>query len=56
MKLKQFYASCKRVLKITRKPDRTEFAELVKITGLGLVVIGLMGFVITIAFQFVVPL
>jgi len=56
MNLKQFYSSCVRVFKITRKPDRKEFTDLVKITGLGLIVIGLMGFLVTVAFQFLVPL
>ncbi len=56
MTLKQFYSSCKRVLKITRKPNKQEFTDLVKITGLGLVIIGMLGFLITIAFQFLVPI
>lgn len=56
MRGKQFYANCKRVLKITRKPNQKEFVDLVKITGLGLVVIGMLGFIITIAFQFLVPI
>ncbi|MDY6771441.1 MAG: protein translocase SEC61 complex subunit gamma [Candidatus Nanohaloarchaea archaeon] len=35
-----------RVLKITKKPDREEFLMSAKITGLGILLIGLIGFVI----------
>ncbi len=34
-----------RVLKITKKPSRAEFMEAVKITGIGILVIGLIGFI-----------
>ncbi len=50
MDLKLFWHNCVRVLKITRKPDQSEFTELVKITGLGLIVIGLIGFIIQIGY------
>lgn len=45
-KLKDFLRECKRVLKITKKPDSFEFKTIVKISGLGIIVIGLVGFVI----------
>lgn len=35
-----------RVLKITKKPNKTEFLEIAKITGLGLLAIGTLGFII----------
>ena len=35
-----------RVLKITKKPNKTEFIEIAKITGLGLLAIGVLGFII----------
>ena len=35
-------ALCSALLKITKKPDKQEFQDLVKITGLGLLVIGLI--------------
>ena len=40
-----------RVLKITKKPDRQEFTSIVKITGLGTIVIGLIGFAIFIIIE-----
>lgn len=50
MELQQFWTNCVRVLKITRKPTKQEFVDLVKITGLGLVVIGFIGFVIQVGY------
>jgi protein transport protein SEC61 subunit gamma and related proteins len=43
---KSFLAECKRVLLITRKPSRQEYSGLVKITGIGLLLIGFVGFII----------
>lgn len=34
-----------RVLRIARKPDREEFEMSSKVTGAGMVIIGLMGFI-----------
>ena len=45
-KLKRFTKECIRVLKVTKKPTKTEFKTIVKVTGLGIIVIGLMGFII----------
>ena len=39
----------KRVLKITRKPDREEFEMSAKVTGAGIVIVGAIGFVIYMA-------
>ncbi len=40
--LKQYH----RVLKITKKPDRDEFTMSAKVTGLGILLIGSIGFLI----------
>lgn len=45
-KLKRFIKETGRVLRITKKPDWTEYKSLLKVTGLGIAIIGLMGFVI----------
>ncbi len=36
----------KRVLKITRKPDREEFEMSAKVTGAGILIVGAIGFLI----------
>jgi len=43
-----------RVLKLTKKPKKQEFTLVAKITGLGMVILGLLGFVI-IALKHVFP-
>ncbi|MDY6776751.1 MAG: protein translocase SEC61 complex subunit gamma [Candidatus Nanohaloarchaea archaeon] len=43
------FAEWKRVLKITRKPDREEFTMSAKVTGVGILVVGSIGFVIYLA-------
>jgi len=45
-KIKRFAIECKRVLKITKKPDKLEFQVIVKVSGLGMIIIGLVGFII----------
>ena len=45
-KLKSFVLECLRVLKITKKPTALEFKTIVKVSGLGILIIGLVGFVV----------
>ena len=45
-KLKSFIGECLRVLKVTKKPDSIEFKTIVKVSGLGILIIGLIGFVV----------
>ncbi len=45
-KLRSFYFECVRVLKITKKPSSFEFKTIVKVSGLGILIIGLLGFFI----------
>ncbi len=45
---RSFLIQSKRVLQVTRKPDRNEFSTTVKVTGIGILVIGFVGFIIEI--------
>ncbi|MBN1157658.1 protein translocase SEC61 complex subunit gamma [Candidatus Woesearchaeota archaeon] len=45
-KLKTFFFECMRVLKVTKKPDRLEFKTIVKVSGIGILIIGCIGFII----------
>lgn len=45
-KLKGFWAESKRVLMVTKKPGWKEFKLAVKITGLGMILIGTIGLII----------
>ncbi|MCK4405216.1 MAG: protein translocase SEC61 complex subunit gamma [Hadesarchaea archaeon] len=42
----RFFSNCKRVLRIARKPDKNEYLQVAKITGLGITLIGFIGFLI----------
>lgn len=46
MSIKNFIEKIRRVLLVSSKPDKEEFKQSVKITGLGIVIIGVVGFVI----------
>ena len=43
----KFIKDSKRVLKVAKKPDKEEYWSLAKITVLGIIVIGVIGFIIT---------
>ena len=45
-KFKRFITECIRVLKITKKPEKAEFKTIVKAAGIGILAIGLLGFII----------
>ena len=45
-KLKSFVMECVRVLRVTKKPDAIEYKTIVKVSGLGILIIGLIGFVV----------
>lgn len=50
-KFKSFMVQVQRVLRVTRKPTAFEFKTVVKITGLGIMAIGAIGFLLTMADQ-----
>ena len=52
-KLKTFFVESKRVFKITKKPSNEEFKTIVKVTAIGVVLIGLLGAMIQIGFHLI---
>jgi len=50
-RLKSFIIECKRVLMVTKKPTSIEYKTIVKVTGLGIAIIGLLGFLIQMIAQ-----
>ena len=42
----KFMKDAKRVLKVSRKPDKDEYIDLAKISALGVVVVGGIGYII----------
>ncbi|MTK64098.1 MAG: protein translocase SEC61 complex subunit gamma [Methanobacterium sp.] len=49
--LVDFIKLCQRVLHVSRKPGRDEFLNVAKITGIGVIIIGAIGFIISIGAQ-----
>jgi len=45
-RFKSFVRECLRVFKITKKPTREEFMTISKVAGLGMLIIGLLGFLV----------
>ncbi|MFA4887780.1 MAG: protein translocase SEC61 complex subunit gamma [Candidatus Nanoarchaeia archaeon] len=46
-----FLVECKRVWQVTKKPNTQELKTVVKITGLGILAIGALGFIINMIWQ-----
>jgi protein transport protein SEC61 subunit gamma-like protein len=41
-----FITECKRVLVVTKKPTSQEYRTLIKVCGIGILLIGLVGFLV----------
>ncbi len=52
--LRSFIIECKRVLTLTKKPTPEEFKTITKVTGIGMIIIGLIGFFIQLIKQFII--
>jgi protein transport protein SEC61 subunit gamma and related proteins len=47
-RLVSFLKECKRVFIITKKPTNSEFKTVVKVSAIGMAIIGMIGFLINI--------
>tara|TARA_Y100000310_G_scaffold343987_1_gene454389 strand:- start:933 stop:1130 length:198 start_codon:yes stop_codon:yes gene_type:complete len=50
-KIKNYLKECWRVLRVTKKPNAMEFKTIVKVSGLGIIIIGLVGFLVQMVKQ-----
>ena len=50
-RFKNFVRECRRVLIVTKKPTSFEFKTIVKAAGLGMIIIGMIGFIIQLIKQ-----
>ncbi len=51
--LKSFIKEAIRVFKITKKPSKPEFTAIVKVSSIGIAIIGLLGFLISIVWKLI---
>jgi protein transport protein SEC61 subunit gamma-like protein len=54
IKAKEFWIECKRVMRITKRPNKEEFLTIVKVSGLGILAIGFIGFLLHVINHFIV--
>lgn len=47
-RLQNFTKEAKRVIRVSKKPDREEYFNFAKVTGIGILLIGFIGFIIVI--------
>ena len=52
-RFKRFLIECYRVVMITKKPTMDEFKTIAKAAGLGTIIIGLIGFALTMIKQLI---
>ncbi len=52
-RFKKFLSESRRVLLLARKPTKKEYVMIAKITGLGMIIIGLMGMVIKLVAMYI---
>jgi protein transport protein SEC61 subunit gamma-like protein len=50
-KIKSFFVQCVRVWHILKKPDSKEFKVTAKISAIGILALGLMGFIISLVIK-----
>jgi len=49
----KFFMDSKRIFRVSRKPSKEEYKRMALIIGLGIVIIGIIGFLIQLFFQLV---
>ncbi|HLD98509.1 MAG TPA: protein translocase SEC61 complex subunit gamma, partial [Candidatus Nanoarchaeia archaeon] len=54
-KIKSFFRKCVRVWHVLRKPTREEVLMVAKVSAIGILIIGLLGFIISILMSYIVP-
>ncbi|MFA5071514.1 MAG: protein translocase SEC61 complex subunit gamma [Candidatus Pacearchaeota archaeon] len=52
--LKSFVEKCKRVWMVLKKPTKNELVKVAQISALGILVVGFLGFIISIIMGFLV--
>jgi protein transport protein SEC61 subunit gamma and related proteins len=50
-KIKEFFSSSRRIISISQKPSKKEFWLMAKIIGIGIILIGVIGYLIKLIMQ-----
>ncbi len=49
--ISQFLRQCRRVLYVSKRPDMDEYVNVAKVTGIGIIIVGVIGFIISLIAQ-----
>ena len=49
--ISRFFRSGRRILTVSKKPDRVEYSTIAKVTGLGIIIIGVIGYILILIFS-----
>jgi len=47
LKTKSFLIKCRRVWHVLKKPTRQEYEQIAKVSAIGIIILGLLGFIIS---------
>jgi len=50
---KNFWNSSRRIFTVSKKPDRSEYKVMAQVTGIGIIIIGVIAFLMRIIFVFI---
>jgi len=48
-----FLKQCRRVLIVSKRPDMEEYQNVSKVTGIGVIIIGVIGFIVSVVAQLI---
>ncbi len=51
--LGKFWVASKRIFTVSKKPDMQEYKIMSQVTGIGIIIIGVLAFIIMLIFQFI---
>jgi len=51
---KSFLVKCKRVWMVLKKPSKKEFQMIVKVSAIGILILGLLGFVLAVIMKLLI--
>jgi protein translocase SEC61 complex gamma subunit len=52
--LKSFYSQCVRVWHLLKRPDKKEYSVTAKVSIIGLLIIGVIGFLVSLIMKFLI--
>ncbi|MEM3112563.1 MAG: protein translocase SEC61 complex subunit gamma [Candidatus Anstonellales archaeon] len=53
MNIREFFSRCARIMNVFSRPKKKEFIKMATVTGLGIIVIGLIGLIISVVFHII---